>query len=238
MGAFRARGGRGSSGISTCSDRRWSERRLANAFPPAQLLRQPEIRLDELAGRRERVAGHRSAASAAIDLASVGDRGQVRRLSAAPGERESSGRGETNGGGSRRTFPSIASPGCRARSSSGCTQVRPDTLGHALRIPGVTPAAVAVLAAYVGRFGGAGHAVSDLRPPERRRASDRASRALRSTSDRLHQLESYSDLLARWNAAHQPDGAAARRHFPTRRSIGCIVEPLIVGVRLARGDRR
>jgi tRNA U34 5-carboxymethylaminomethyl modifying enzyme MnmG/GidA len=30
--------------------------------------------------------------------------------------------------------------------------VRPDTLGHALRIPGVTPAAVAVLGAYVGRI--------------------------------------------------------------------------------------
>jgi tRNA U34 5-carboxymethylaminomethyl modifying enzyme MnmG/GidA len=30
-------------------------------------------------------------------------------------------------------------------------QIRPDTLAHALRIPGVTPAAVAVLGAYVGR---------------------------------------------------------------------------------------
>jgi tRNA U34 5-carboxymethylaminomethyl modifying enzyme MnmG/GidA len=30
--------------------------------------------------------------------------------------------------------------------------VQPDTLGHALRIPGVTPAAVAVLGAYIGRF--------------------------------------------------------------------------------------
>ena len=30
-------------------------------------------------------------------------------------------------------------------------QVRPSTLGHAGRVPGVTPAAVAVLAAFVGR---------------------------------------------------------------------------------------
>jgi tRNA U34 5-carboxymethylaminomethyl modifying enzyme MnmG/GidA len=32
------------------------------------------------------------------------------------------------------------------------SQVRPDTLAHALRIPGVTPAAVAVLSSFVGRF--------------------------------------------------------------------------------------
>ena len=32
------------------------------------------------------------------------------------------------------------------------SQVRPDTIGHALRIPGMTPAAAAVLSAYVGRF--------------------------------------------------------------------------------------
>ena len=30
-------------------------------------------------------------------------------------------------------------------------QIRPDTLAHASRVPGVTPAAVAVLAAYISR---------------------------------------------------------------------------------------
>jgi tRNA U34 5-carboxymethylaminomethyl modifying enzyme MnmG/GidA len=33
--------------------------------------------------------------------------------------------------------------------------VRPDTLGHALRIPGVTPAAVAVLGVFIGRLSAA-----------------------------------------------------------------------------------
>jgi tRNA uridine 5-carboxymethylaminomethyl modification enzyme len=42
-------------------------------------------------------------------------------------------------------------PGLSREVVHRLNQVRPDTLGHALRIPGVTPAAVAVLAAYVGR---------------------------------------------------------------------------------------
>jgi len=33
------------------------------------------------------------------------------------------------------------------------TQVRPETLGQASRIPGITPAAVAVLGAFLGRLG-------------------------------------------------------------------------------------
>ncbi len=44
-------------------------------------------------------------------------------------------------------------PGLSREIVQRLEQVRPDTLGHALRIPGVTPAAVAVLGAYVGRHG-------------------------------------------------------------------------------------
>jgi len=42
-------------------------------------------------------------------------------------------------------------PGLSREVVQRLTQIRPDTLGQALRIPGMTPAAVAVLAAYVGR---------------------------------------------------------------------------------------
>ena len=63
----------------------------------------------------------------------------------------SSARGRTSGGGFRLISLSIAFPACRSEVVQRLSQIRPDTLGHALRIPGVTPAAVAVLSAYVGR---------------------------------------------------------------------------------------
>ena len=49
-------------------------------------------------------------------------------------------------------FPFDRVPGLSREVVQRLSQIRPDTLGHALRIPGVTPAAVAVLASYVGRF--------------------------------------------------------------------------------------
>ena len=48
-------------------------------------------------------------------------------------------------------FPFDRVPGLSREVVQRLSQVRPDTLGHALRIPGVTPAAVAVLSSYVGR---------------------------------------------------------------------------------------
>jgi tRNA uridine 5-carboxymethylaminomethyl modification enzyme len=50
-------------------------------------------------------------------------------------------------------FPFDRVPGLSREVIHRLTQVRPDTLGQALRIPGITPAAVAVLSSYVGRFG-------------------------------------------------------------------------------------
>jgi len=49
-------------------------------------------------------------------------------------------------------FPFDRVPGLSREAVQRLSQVRPDTLGHALRIPGMTPAAIAVLAAYVGRL--------------------------------------------------------------------------------------
>lgn len=49
-------------------------------------------------------------------------------------------------------FPFSRVPGLTREAVQRLEQVRPDTLGQALRIPGLTPAAVAVLGAFVGRF--------------------------------------------------------------------------------------
>jgi tRNA uridine 5-carboxymethylaminomethyl modification enzyme len=49
-------------------------------------------------------------------------------------------------------FPFAQVPGLSREVVQRLTQVRPETLGQASRIPGVTPAAVAVLGAFVGRL--------------------------------------------------------------------------------------
>jgi tRNA uridine 5-carboxymethylaminomethyl modification enzyme len=49
-------------------------------------------------------------------------------------------------------FPFARVPGLSAEAVHRLTQVRPETLGQASRIPGITPAAIAVLGAYIGRL--------------------------------------------------------------------------------------
>jgi tRNA uridine 5-carboxymethylaminomethyl modification enzyme len=49
-------------------------------------------------------------------------------------------------------FPFASVPGLSREMVQRFEQVRPETLGQALRIPGSTPAAVAVLGAYVQRL--------------------------------------------------------------------------------------
>jgi tRNA uridine 5-carboxymethylaminomethyl modification enzyme len=48
-------------------------------------------------------------------------------------------------------FPFARVPGLSREAVQRLSQVRPETLGQASRIPGITPAAVAVLGAYLGR---------------------------------------------------------------------------------------
>jgi tRNA uridine 5-carboxymethylaminomethyl modification enzyme len=116
----------------------------------AQALRQPDVRLEALMDRGD-VSLETSPGSSSIDIASVeislkfegylarqqqsverSKRQEVRRI---PG-----------------TFSYRHVPGLSAEMVHRFEQVRPATLGQALRIPGVTPAAVAIIGAYVERF--------------------------------------------------------------------------------------
>ncbi len=127
------------------------ERNLADMpESSAQLLRRPEVRLETLISE-DRVHIDVDPQYFDVDVASVETtikyEGYLRRQSA---EIERAKKDER-----RRIppeFPFDRVPGLSKEVIQRLEQVRPDTLGHALRIPGVTPAAVAVLSAYVGRF--------------------------------------------------------------------------------------
>ena len=115
----------------------------------SQLLKQPEIRLESLVADGA-IALALSATNPSLDLMSaetaVKYAGYLRRQTQ---EIEHARRNE------RRRIPGDFSydgiPGLTREVVQRLAQVRPDTLGHAMRIPGVTPAAVAILSSYVSR---------------------------------------------------------------------------------------
>ena len=119
--------------------------------PASQLLRQPETRLTDLLSQRRLPEFDLKMSEASFDLASaetaVKYAGYLRRQEA---EIERARKDER-----RRIpqdFPFERVPGLSREVVQRLGQVRPDTLGQALRIPGVTPAAVALLGAFVGRL--------------------------------------------------------------------------------------
>ena len=117
-----------------------------------QALRRPETRLATLVAQGDVRIEARPGAGA-LDLVSVETEikyeGYLRRQRA---EVERGRREE------RRPIPIDfrfeGVPGLSREVVERLTQVRPATLGQALRVPGVTPAAVAVIAAYVSRWRG------------------------------------------------------------------------------------
>src|SRR6187551_914079 len=118
--------------------------------PAAQLLRQPEVRLQTLADEGK-VALELDPAVRVLDLISlettVKYEGYLRRQEheVARARRDERRRIPPD-------FPFERVPGLSREVVQRLSQVRPDTLAHALRIPGVTPAAVAVLSSFVGRL--------------------------------------------------------------------------------------
>jgi tRNA uridine 5-carboxymethylaminomethyl modification enzyme len=118
--------------------------------PASQLLRQPSVRLEDLIAEGQLPEFELGRQSASVDVASVETAikyaGYLRRQAS---EIERARKDERKR--IPAEFPFDRVPGLSREIVQRLSQIRPDTLGHALRIPGVTPAAVAVLAAYIGR---------------------------------------------------------------------------------------
>ena len=118
--------------------------------PASQLLRQPEIRLSDLIAERRLPDFDVDPTTASVDIASIETTikyaGYLRRQESEIERARKDERRRIPAG-----FPFDRVPGLSREVVQRLSQIRPDTLGHALRIPGVTPAAVAVLSAYVGR---------------------------------------------------------------------------------------
>jgi tRNA uridine 5-carboxymethylaminomethyl modification enzyme len=124
--------------------------RSGDRVPASRLLRQPEIRLADLIADGQVPAFESDPATAAVDVASaetaVKYAGYLRRQEAEIDRARKDERRRIP-----RDFPFDRVPGLSREVVQRLTQVQPDTFGHALRIPGVTPAAVAVLSAYIAR---------------------------------------------------------------------------------------
>lgn len=116
----------------------------------AQLLRQPEVRLDRLLAEGH-VALELDTATQSLEAASL-----ETAIKYAGYLKQEASRAERMRREERRRipdeFPFSRVPGLSREVVHRLSQVRPETLGQASRIPGVTPAAIAVLGAFVGRF--------------------------------------------------------------------------------------
>lgn len=120
-----------------------------DSLPASQFLKQPEIRLERLVAGGDVVLDV-DMAGTSVDLVSlevaIKYAGYVRRQQSEIERARKDERRRIPKG-----FPFERVPGLSNEVVQRLRQIEPDTLGHASRIPGVTPAAVAVLSAYVGR---------------------------------------------------------------------------------------
>ena len=116
----------------------------------SQALRRPEITLDGLISSGE-VAVQTSPADRHLDMASVETtvkyEGYLQRQEQAVVRAQHAERRRIP-----ETFPFERVPGLSREMVQRFSEARPETLGQAQRIPGVTPAAVAVVGAYLERF--------------------------------------------------------------------------------------
>jgi tRNA uridine 5-carboxymethylaminomethyl modification enzyme len=125
--------------------------RSGDRVSASQILRQPEVKLADLVADGKLPQFEHDSSHASFEIASVETTvkyaGYLRRQES---EIERARKDER-----RRIpsdFPFERVPGLSREVVQRLAQVRPDTLGQAQRISGVTPAAVAVLGAFLGRL--------------------------------------------------------------------------------------
>ena len=118
----------------------------------AQLLKQPDVRIRSLVDSGA-VTMETGTGSADLDLASV-----ETTVKYAGYLKQATAHAERSKKNERRRipteFPFSRVPGLSTEAVDRLSQVRPDTLGQASRIPGITPAAIAVLDVFLSRLGG------------------------------------------------------------------------------------
>ena len=118
--------------------------------PATQALRRPELRLENSRSRR-RGARHRPARIECSTLV-CRNHDQIRGLSCVARNRPSRRAQHAERRRIPDAFPFDRVPGLSREMVQRFSEARPETLGQAQRIPGVTPAAVAVVGAYLDRF--------------------------------------------------------------------------------------
>jgi tRNA uridine 5-carboxymethylaminomethyl modification enzyme len=116
----------------------------------SQALRRPEITLESLVSTGEvvfqTVADDRRLDMASVETAVKYEGYLVRQEQAVARSHHAEKRRIPD------TFPFERVPGLSREMVQRFSEARPETLGQAQRIPGVTPAAVAVVGAYLDRF--------------------------------------------------------------------------------------
>jgi tRNA uridine 5-carboxymethylaminomethyl modification enzyme len=129
----------------------WVRVESGDRVPAAQALKRPEMTLLDLSGRFD-LSLEINRLDADLDLASLETEikyeGYLRRQSQAVAKGLAAERRRIPEG-----FPFDKVPGLSREIVQRCLEIRPETLAQAQRIPGVTPAAVAVIGTYLSRHG-------------------------------------------------------------------------------------
>jgi len=135
------------------------------SIPAAQWLRQPTTRVAQLVAESHfRLAASQGRLDEPSLEITLKYEGYLRRQ-----EGEISRRAREEHCRIPHAFGYFGIPGLSAEIVQRLTQTRPETLGQAMRVPGVTPAAIAVLSTYVSRYAEACRSEKSLsNEPEKR----------------------------------------------------------------------